>query len=499
MPIHPPYPKFQSQHRTPDSEEHTTLVEHTDQPRSHEPHPVQGEQTPTKTHDSLQADDSDGLIKDNDIRLTFTLEHQLGKKSVLDEVYHDLDLECDPEMYYRSQNLQLLPRSPSPKARKLASWKPLKGVDVGLGGEYQSVAFTPDGKHMAASFNGRLKLWSMGNEPSSLQSQTPRTMKRFSGQGWFTIAPDSSWILWWHKDTLTRSEIESGRTLWARRTDMYITREARQLLQNSIEPSFQKYYRSAKISPDGNIIAADLLETLELRNAKDGLLIYDISHPPGSIYHAFSPDGGLMEIGRSYSKVQLWDVEAKTLKWRVTDVGLLKELLFSADGKWIAVSMGIYKTDILRIEDGEACHTVTTPSWVLGSLLISQPWAFSLNGQLFANSQNGDGFLFRDAVTLTEDYTLNSIAKGHITDIAISANSMLLASGTDEGEIALWDLTTGTKIMEYVTDSRLYISTKRLQFHPGGHYLLAEHINSGSVDPDKRHDRIHTLFSCEER
>jgi WD40 repeat protein len=174
---------------------------------------------------------------------------------------------------------------------------------------------------------------------------------------------------------------------------------------------------------------------------------------------AFSPDGKILATAGDDKTIKLWQVE--TLQEICTLLGHLqavKSVAFSPDGQILASGSWDKTIKLWDVNTGTEICTLT------GHQLKVNSVAFSPQGQLLASAsydrtirlwqipKRGEGTFIQNRPC----YSLLSTLSGHawaVLTVAFSPDGQILATGSDDNTIKLWEVNTGQLICTLVGHS----------------------------------------------
>ncbi len=326
---------------------------------------------------------------------------------------------------------------------------------LGSGFPASSVAFSPDGKHIASGnlMGGQIKIWDVetGAEMLTIEGHKARAILsvQFSPDGTRIVSSsaDCTIKLW---DTVDSSEI--------------LTFEGH-----------QKPVRSVAFSPNGNqIVSGSFDSTVRLWDVSTGEELRVLSgHNNIVCCVAFSPDGRHIASGSYDQTVKIWDaMTGKELKtFNLADQKVLG-ISYSSDGKRIAVSCF---GGAIRVLDATSGAQLLAPKGhTEGQPVVSI--AFSPDGKRIVSGSYDNTVKVWDATTGEELTTFVGHAKG-VGCVAFSPDGKRIASTAlppDSGGIKIWDVSTDKECTILRGHKQ---SVCRVSFTPDGGQLLSGDIN----------------------
>ncbi len=212
------------------------------------------------------------------------------------------------------------------------------------------------------------------------------------------------------------------------------------------------------------------------------LVDYPIKHVEST---AFSPDGRTLAIS-SDGEIVFWDTDTGKHKATLTGKGDFHNLLFSSDGRILAArnrsEIYLWHINTTDIDNSELQHTISGYSSEVNSI------AFSPDAQKLASGYENLIRLWN--TTNGQFQVLNSFHLSRVQSVAFSPNGKTLASlrltstSDSKGEIFLWDAVTGEyqvtlKGHGKIPDNRIP-NQSGLAFSPNGE-ILATGSSDGTI------------------
>lgn len=300
-----------------------------------------------------------------------------------------------------------------------------------------SVAFSPDGKTIASTFQkGAVRLWqlSTGELLDTLENSTGYT------SGSLIFSPDGSLLLSAAADNVIRAwQIPGGKLVHTFRGDDGYS------LNGMVD--------SMSISPDGSLLATtDGYETVWIWRIATGELLHKLD----GNHVAFSPDGNTLAVGKdSYTEdplVMLWQVSDWTLINTISSSkGMIVNMVFSPDGKTLLINDDWGEAKLLNISNQSIlmCLQCEKKSFAVIS--------FSPGGANITTVDK-DGIL--QAWKLPDGTLLHTFEEhlGSVTSLAFSPDKRFLAA-SNASSLSLWRLSDSALL-----DLSLYKSYNYPQF-----------------------------------
>ncbi|MEH1936107.1 MAG: serine/threonine-protein kinase [Nostoc sp.] len=216
------------------------------------------------------------------------------------------------------------------------------------------------------------------------------------------------------------------------------------------------------ISPDGYTLASasddKIVKLWDLNTQKVLASLSGHSQAVKSV--AFSPDGQILATASDDKTIKLWQVE--TLEEICTLLGhshAVKSVAFSPDGQILASGSWDKTVKLWDINTGTEICTMT------GHQLQVNSVAFSPQGQLLASASYDRTIRLWQISALESSqrelqnrpcYSLLSTLSGHawaVLTVAFSPDGQILATGSDDNTIKLWEVNTGQLICTLVGHS----------------------------------------------
>ena len=251
----------------------------------------------------------------------------------------------------------------------------------------------------------------------------------------------------------------------------------------SVQLEHAKGVNSVAFSPDGKYI---------LSGVWDGIRLWDVSSGTEattfkgvSVYVlsvAFSPEGKYVLSGSSDKSLKLWDVstgkEIRNLKGHSDWV---RSVTFSPDGQYVLSASDDSTIKLWNVSTGEEVKTLNWHTAGVASVAFSPDGRYVLSGgrDYTAADKFLKKYVGKHSLRLGEVTKRNGgkIFKGHsdwINSVAFSPEGQYILSGSSDGTLKLWNVSTGKEVKTFKGHSD---GVRSVAFSPDGKYAL-----SGSDD-----------------
>ena len=283
----------------------------------------------------------------------------------------------------------------------------------------QSLAWSPDSSQLAVgSGNTSVTIW---------QIRPARLLITFTKHRYRVVS-----LAWSPRGTLLASADQEFVTyLWDPRTGQSIKQLESEYVAWSSDGARLAYTGAANI----NLWDAGSRQETILVPATGGFeLVY-----PSNTHVAWSPDNTRLATSSTDGTLTIWNVETgKPIRVISAHKGFAEVVDWAPKGDLLASGGDDRKLDVWDTATGRLLHQAEGPIRVLGVA-----WSPKVPGELAWNSDSGQ-------VTITDFGKLNMHLDagndGQIWVVAWSPDGKLLAAGTDENTVVVWDAASGRRV-----------------------------------------------------
>jgi WD40 repeat protein len=281
-----------------------------------------------------------------------------------------------------------------------------------------SVSFNPDGQTLASSTgdNPTVKFWDVHT------GRCLKVLQGYAGLVWsISFSPDGQTLASGSHDPVIR--------LWDASTGRCL----------STLTGHTSWVRSVSFSPIGQILASSSDDqTIKLWNTQTGQCLKTLHSQDSRVFSVrFSPNGQILASGSDNQTVKLWDVPTgKCLNILSGHTSWVWSVAFSPDGQLLASGSFDNTIRLWDVRTGRCLKTLNGHTgwvWSVG---------FSPDGQTLASSS--DDRMIR--LWNVKDGTCLKVLQGHdkgVWSTRFSPDGHTLASGSEDKTVKVWDVDTG--------------------------------------------------------
>lgn len=235
---------------------------------------------------------------------------------------------------------------------------------------------------------------------------------------------------------------------------------------------------SVAFSPDGDLLASGSWDRqIKLWDVRAGVEVRSLSnhwHYVTSV--AFGPDGLMLASGSTDRSIRLWEVATGIQLHEMGDWKSgndVSSVSFSSDGELVASGHN-HGVRLWDVSTGDLIQTLLGHDGSLypGSEGV-QSVAFSPGSDILASGSRDRRIILWDIHTFPKHRTLSG-HNGTVTSVAFTPDGQFLVSGSTDGSIKLWQVSTGQEIFT-LNDAGPQVTSVAIS--PDGKYLV-----SGSSD-----------------
>jgi WD40 repeat protein len=304
----------------------------------------------------------------------------------------------------------------------------------------RSVAWSPEGTLLASgSDDHQVKIWEV---------QT--------GQVLHTLAGHTNWVrsvVWSPQGKILASGSSDGTIrLWEVQTGQVV----RTLTGHT------NWVRSVSFSPDGTLLASGSDDhRVKIWDIQTGQIVHTLTgHTNWVRSVAWSPEGRILASGSSDSTVRLWEVQTgQVLKTLQGYINWVRSVAWSPEGTLLASGSDDQRVKLWDVQTGRVVKTLPGhTSWIWsvawspdGTTLASgsadctvRLWAVYPPAAHLGHDRRQEVAIAPGSEAISGQVL--KVLQGHVNwiwSVAWSPDSRLLASGSDDYTVRLWDVETG--------------------------------------------------------
>lgn len=329
-----------------------------------------------------------------------------------------------------------------------------------------SIAFSPDGKKLAAACFTQVVLWdvSTGELLINISGKTIGTTVGYNlGVGQISFDQDGS--------RLAVANMDGVPKVWDLNTQQEVlTLTTDKMPADEISTDQMVPAKAIAYSHDDKLLAGGGDSGIVwVWNAQDGTRIF--SHTLGGVIHSvsFSSDDTLLGAASEDGNVKVWEAATGQTLFSLPRQSGLYDINFLVDGRFATAGQD-GTTRVWDQVSGQQLLTLASSSSTVISVTGSPDGSRIATGSYDGNLRIWDAAAGRELLNIPAHL-------GVVWNVAISPDGKRIASASVDGHLKLWDRETGELILIFTEGSNSEVGFTGLAFSPDGSRLC-----TGSLD-----------------